>query len=247
MTMARLPKPKFGGRRHLDLALAREIIADKLIEAPGRESSADLTAFSRIAPEAIRYLAQFPYAWVDFAIDSLGISLAHEVAAWPASAISFRDGMETTSEALTCFYLCPISLSFGNLGEALDPTAANALITCTGPLELAVDHLETEISAVLAMHHDPLEISVRHPAPPASIRPLANHQGDECRLNLKQPITAELMAALHANPGKRVIDLTRLAGRVTYQTALLLCDETRYAEILSGHDWPLAISMGLPR
>ena len=237
-------KPKFDGRHFLDLKLAQEIVAKHLIEAPGAQSTADLTAFSRIAPEAIRYLAQFHYTWVDFAITYMGKALAQEIAAWPAEVMSFKDGMETTSEALVCFRLCPATLHFGNIGDALDQDAAKALSTCGGALELAVDCLEPEIAALLANHHDPLAISVCQPVAMASLQSLTQHMGDECTLYLNQPVTPELMAALHASPNKRLIDLSRIANHGPFQTSLLLCDEHRYAEILSQLDFQLAMSMG---
>jgi len=236
-------KPKFDGRHFLDLKLAQEIVAKRQIEAPCAQSTADLTAFSRIDPEAIRYLAQFHYTWVDFAITYMGKTLAQEIAAWPAQAMSFKEGMETTSEALVCFRLCPATLHFGNLGDALDRDAAKALSTCGGALELAVDDLEPEIAAVLANHHDPLTISVRQSFVMASLQALTQHMGNECTLYLNQPVTPELMAALHASPQKRVIDLSRIANHGPYQTALLLCDESHYVEILSYRDFPLAMSI----
>lgn len=236
-------KPKFDGRCFLDLKLAREIVAKQQIEAPGAQSTADLTAFSSIAPEAIRYLARFPYTWVDFAIGYMSKALAQEIAVWPVQAMSFRDGMETTSEALACFRLCPATLHFGNLGDVLCRDAANALSTCGGGLELAVDDLGPEIAVLLANHHAPLEISVCQPVPLSSLQALARHMGDECTLYLNQPVTAGLMAALHASPKKRVIDLSRIANHGPYLTSLLLCDELRYAEILSQLDFPLAMNI----
>lgn len=236
-------KPKFDGRQFLDLKLAQEIVAKRQIEAPGAQSTAKLTAFSRIAPEANRYLGQFHYTWVDFAITYMGKALAQEIAAWPAQIMSFKDGMETTSEALVCFRLCPATLRFGNLSDALDRDATKALSTCGGALELAVDDLEPEIAVVLANHHAPLAISVCQPVAMASLQALAQHMGDVCTLYLNQPVTPELMAALHASPQKRVIDLSRIANHGPYQTSLLLCDEPHYVEILSHHDFPLAMSI----
>lgn len=236
-------KPKFDGRHFLDLKLAQEIVAKHQIEAPGAQSTADLKAFSSIDPEAIRYLTQFHYTWVDFTISYMGKALAQEIAAWPAQAMSFKEGMETTSEALVCFRLCPATLSFGNLGDALDRDAAKALSTCGGALELAVDDLEPEIAALLANHHAPLAISVRQPVAMASLQVLTQHMGDECTLNLNQPVTPEVMAALHASPKKRVIDLSHIANHGPYQTSLLLCDELYYVEILSHRDFPLAMSI----
>lgn len=237
-------RPKFDGRHFLDLKLAQEIMAKQQIEAPGAQSTADLTAFSGIAPEAIRYLAQFHYTWVDFAISHLGKALAQEITAWPAQAMSFRDGMETTSEAVACFRLCPAALRFGNLGDALEQDAAKALSTCGGALELAVDNLEPEIATLLANHYDPLEISVRQPVAMVSLLALTQHMGNDCTLHLNQPLTPELMAALHASPNKRVIDLSRIANHGPYQTSLLLCEEHHYAEILFQLDFQIAMNMG---
>jgi len=244
---ARCRQPKFDGRHFLGLKLAQEIVAKQLVEVPGAQSTADLRAFSSITPEAIHYLAQFDYIWVDFAIGYMGKALAQEIVAWPAQAMSFKDGMETSSEALACFRLCPATLHFGNLGDALDRDAAKALSTCGGALELAVDNLEPEIAALLANHYDPLEISVRQPVALASFQALAEHYGDKCKLHLNQPVTPELMAALHASPKKRVIDLTRIAHRASYQTSLLLCDEQCYPEMLASLDLPLAMNVGQVR
>lgn len=236
-------KPKFDGRRFLDLKLAQEIVAKQLIEAPGVRSTADLSPFSSIAPEAIRYLAQFQYSWIDFSLSHMSKALAQEIAVWPAEVMSFNAGMETTSEALVCFRLCPATLHFGDIDEALDQDAAKALSTCGGTLELALDNLEPEIAALLANHHDPLTISVNRPVALASIQALTQHMGDECKLHLKQPVTPELMAALHASTKKRVIDLTFIAHDPRYQISLLLCDQLRYMEILSDLDFRESVSM----
>lgn len=243
MKVPRHQKPKFDGRHFLDLKLAREIVAKRQIEAPGARSTADLSAFSSIAPEAINYLAQFHYSCLDFAISHMGKALAQEIAVWPAEVISFNAGMETTSEALTCFSLCPATLHFGDLSEALDQNAAKALSTCGGGLELEIDNLESDIAALLANHHGPLKISVRRPVALASFLALTQHMGDECTLHLNQPVTPELMAALHASPQKRVIDLTFIAHTPRYQISLLLCDQLRYAEIFSQLDFSLAMSI----
>lgn len=230
-------KPQFDGRHFLDLKLAQEIVAKQLIEAPGVRSTADLTAFSSIAPEAIRYLAQFQYSWVDFALSHMGKALAQEIAVWPVEVMSFYAGMETTSEALVCFRLCPATLHFDDIGEALDQDAAKALSTCGGTLELVLDNLEPEIAALFANHHGPLKISVRQPVALASLQALTQHLGEECKLHLTQSVTPELMAALHASPQKRVIDLNFIAHDPRYQISLLLCDQLRYAEILSQLDF----------
>lgn len=64
------------------------------IEALCSQTMAYLTAFSSIAPGAVRYLAKFHYLWVDFAINLMGEVLAQEIAAWPAQAMNVRDDME---------------------------------------------------------------------------------------------------------------------------------------------------------
>lgn len=237
-------KQKYDGRRFLDLKLAQEIVPEKPAEAPGLLCGLDLTTFTGIAPEAIRYLAQFHFTWVDFAISHMGKALAQEIAAWTVGDMSFRNGMETTSEALVCFRLCPAMLSFGNISDALDLEAAKALSTCGGALLLTVDCLEPEVAALLANHLDLLEIGIRQPVALASIRALSQHLGGTCVLYLNQLVTPELMAALHDSPKKRVIDLTRIAHHSSYQTSLRLCDEHHYSEMLASLDLTQFMSIG---
>lgn len=228
----------------LDLALALKIAANGFLEPPGDESYANLQQFRSIQPEAIRYLSQFAYTWVAFGLEYLDTALAREIAAWQVKAFNFKDGMDTSAAALCCFERCGISLSFGDIGDALNQESAAALSRSGDYLSFTAEELRPEIAALLANHRGWLEISLKLPVEPETMKQFAAHYGEQCQLYLNPSITLELLAPFIESEGKRYLDLSDRHQRVGYENALLLCNLRRHGEIMSFLDLSSAMDLG---
>lgn len=224
----------------LDLLLARKIATNGFLESPGADSTADLRQFKSIHPDAIRYLSQFAYTWVEFGLDWLTPALAKEISAWKAGAFIFRDGMETTPESLRCLGESKARLRFGDIGDALDQDSAAALSKGRDFLALSTHVLSPEIARQLARFPACLELRVKEQISPEAVRQLAAHIGEQCVLHLTQPLTPELMIPLAEAAGKRFLDLS---GHANAESRLLICSMGRYSEIMSFLDLPMAMAL----
>jgi len=228
----------------LDLTLATSIVSNGFLEPPGDDSTANLRQFKSIHPDAIRYLSRFNYAWVDFGLEELSPLLAREIAAWRVAGISFADGMASCSEALYCFDRSQASLSFGDIGDALDLQSVTALGRGQRYLGFAATQLSPQVAGLIARHPGRLEIKLKQPIVAETLQMLAAHFGDQCLLYLNQPITMELLLPLIQNNAIRYFDLSGLVQHTHHESALLLCKPTRYSEIMSFSDLPSALALG---
>ncbi len=187
----------------LDIHKAREFISLRPQRRDDFVSIADLSIYTRIHLEAIKYLSQHCFDFILLGLQELDMDVAECLGMWASSpSLIFEELLELNTDNAKSLVKNNSSLTFKKLKD-LSVIIANELALTENSLHFNLPFLSAEIASSLARHNDQISIcSDIEPTFEAAIE-LSKYRGHQITIyKIKNYPSKTLIAGLSSNPEK---------------------------------------------